>query len=94
MPAPAGSPNPSVSVECVVHGWHKGDAPLDSHRLCLLLRDGGLRLGEALDQTKQVLDGRDIVARLPFADAASALDALASIGAIGEQSERRGAAAE
>ncbi len=68
-------------VQIHVRGWHPGDGPLDSHGLCLLLRDGGLRLGEALDRTKDVLDGRDIAARLPFPDSQAARDALAQLGA-------------
>ncbi len=77
----AAFPVSSVSVEVVVRGWKPGDGPLDSHGLCLLLRDGGLRLGEALDRTKDVLDGRDIAARLPFPDSQAARDALVQLGA-------------
>lgn len=77
----AASPVSSASVEVVLRGWRPGDGPLNSHGLCLLLRDGGLRLGEALDRTKDVLDGKDIAVRLPFADKPAALHALAQLGA-------------
>jgi hypothetical protein len=78
----------------IVRGWHPAGGPLDSHGLCMLLRDCGLRLGEALDLTKAVLDGNDISARLPFADVAAARHALRSLGATAAESERPSAAPE
>ena len=71
----------SGSVEVVIAGWHPGDGDLDSFSLCALIRDGGVRLGEAMRLIKQVLDGETVTARLPFADYNEAAEALARIGA-------------
>jgi hypothetical protein len=90
---PAGFRSPSASVEVIVRGWRPADGPLDSHGLCLLLRDGGVRLGEALDLTKAVLDGKNVRARLPFADAGAAVRALARLGATAAEPGQTSAAA-
>ncbi len=38
-------------IQVVVRGWHPGDGPLNSHSLCLLLRDGAsARRSHALAQ--------------------------------------------
>ena len=71
----------SGSVEVAIAGWDRGNGDLDSFSLCLLIRDGGVRLGEAMQLVKRVLDGEDVTVRLPFADHHAAVEALARIGA-------------
>jgi hypothetical protein len=68
-------------VEVVIAGWHPGDGNLDNHTLRILIRDGGLRLGEAVRLANAVVDGHDVKVRMPFADHGAAILALEQIGA-------------
>lgn len=82
-PDQAGFPHRSASggVEVVIAGWRPGRGDLDSHTLRVLIRDGGVRLGEAVRLVDRVLAGEDVTVRLPFADEATAIQALSKLGA-------------
>jgi hypothetical protein len=80
--------------ELDIRGWRPGDGPLNKVALCQLLQDGGLRLGEALDRTKQLLSGDTVAARLPFIGRGKAIEALARLGARAADVVNQGEAAE
>lgn len=65
----------------VIAGWRPSDGDLDSHRLRVLIRDGGVRLGEAVRLVDRILAGEDVAVLLPFADRAAAAQALSELGA-------------
>ncbi len=71
----------SGSVKVMIAGWHPSDGDLDSFSLCTLIRDGGVRLGEAMRLVERVLDGENVTACLPFANHDEAVAALTRIGA-------------
>lgn len=77
---------PASGVEVMIAGWLPGGG-LDSHTLRVLIRDGGVRLGEAVRLVDRIVAGEDVTVVLPFDDRTAAVQALKALGASAAASD-------